>query len=140
MCKKILRLYFIYFDDYCAESAGSKRFLLKLNLFARLISNAKIFFFNLIRNNIKSFFANTDFICDVLLYKRESEFLGGKVINIGSTVFLRSQNSPSSFLGASQINKVSKRLHCDEGLFVYKFLTKIARGFLSLYSTKSHRP
>ena len=59
----------IYFDDYCEESAGSKRFLLKLK---------KIYIYIYIYTQQEKEFSvelNTDFTCDVLLYKKSDFFM-----------------------------------------------------------------
>ena len=70
---------------FFAESAGSKRVLFKVNLFTQNVGLLKRihFFFSILfdkqRRNLlqkilftqqEKVFANTDFICDVLLYKK----------------------------------------------------------------------
>ena len=96
----------IYFDDYREESAGSKRFLLKMK-------KKNLYY---VRNNKKSFFANTDFTCDVLLYKERDSFY------VISQFHCTTVNSPNK-------RSQQKRLRCDEERLEYiKLLTKTLQG------------
>lgn len=111
MCKK--ETLFIFDDYFFCGVCGIKRVLFKVNLFTQNVGLLKRihFFFSILfdkqRRNLlqkilftqqEKVFANTDFICDVLLYKKRV-FLGRDVI---SRFHCTTQNSPSSSAGKTR--------------------------------------